>query len=72
MLHQQVKQSTVNLPKNKPIGEINWSGRLILAELKAWHEERSRKQSELEMSLMVQGINIERETAAKVEEQAFN
>ena len=45
VLHQQVKQSTVNLPKNKPIGEINWSGRLILAELKAWHEERGRKQS---------------------------
>ena len=43
----------------------------MLAELKAWHEERKPKQSFLEMQLMLQGMNIELESAEKVEELAM-
>ena len=43
----------------------------MLAELKAWHEERKPLQSFLEMQLMLQGMNIEYESAEKVEELAM-
>ena len=67
-----VDMSTANLPPNRPVNDINWSGRLIISELQDWKDKRAQSEALLEMQLILQNINIARENADSVEYEVLN